>query len=62
MRATSIVCCIAALIAVAGCGEPVTVYEPGVYKGETDPLLAKQASPEQQARLQERFRTGQTDR
>lgn len=44
----------------AGCG--VTVYEPGVYKGERDPLLAVHARPEQKALLQERFTKGQAER
>jgi len=52
---------IVALVAlVTGCG--VTVYEPGVYKGETDPLLAKLAQPELKAQLQERFTEGQAQR
>ena len=52
---------IAALVAlITGCG--VTVYEPGVYKGEKDPLLAMHAKPEHKAQLQERFTMGQTDR
>jgi hypothetical protein len=48
----------------AGCGRvtDVTVYEPGVYKGAKDPLLAKHASAEHKTRLQERFSTGQADR
>jgi len=45
---------------VAGCG--VTVYEPGVYKGKADPLLAAHAKPEHKALLQERFTKGQADR
>jgi hypothetical protein len=53
---------LAALAAGCGRGRGVTVYEPGVYKGAKDPLVAKLASPEQQTLLQERFRMGQTDR
>jgi hypothetical protein len=45
---------------VAGCG--VTVYEPGVYKGNDDPLLSMHAKPEHKALLQERFTKGQADR
>jgi hypothetical protein len=45
---------------VTGCG--VTVYEPGVYKGEKDPLLAMHAKPEHKAQLQERFTKGQAER
>jgi hypothetical protein len=44
----------------AGCG--VTVYEPGVYKGAKDPLLAAHATPEHKALLQERFTKGQAER
>ena len=48
------------VILASGCG--VTVYEPGVYKGQKDPLLSVQATPEHKALLQERFTKGQTDR
>ena len=52
---------IAALVAlVTGCG--VTVYEPGVYKGPKDPLIAAHGTAEHKALLQERFTKGQTDR
>ena len=40
----------------------VTVYEPGVYKGPKDPLVAVQATPEQKAALQARFTKSQADR
>lgn len=40
----------------------ITFYEPGEYKGDTDPLLQVQRSAEQQQRLRERFNLGQTDR
>ena len=53
---------LAAVLAVAAAGCGVTVYEPGVYKGPTDPLLAEHAKPEQKALLQERFTKGQADR
>ncbi len=58
----------AALFALAlllgGCYESpgVHVYEPGVYKGDRDPLLALQRSDQQQARLRERFAQVQMDR
>ena len=52
---------LAALVTlVTGCG--VTVYEPGVYKGAKDPLLAMHAKPEHKAQLQERFTKGQAER
>jgi len=55
-----------ALLAVlaTGCSRAtdVTVYEPGVYKGPKDPLVAMHATAEHKALLQERFTKGQTDR
>ncbi len=47
----------------AGCYETtdVTEFEPGVYKGESDPLLNADAGERGQT-LQERFDTVQTDR
>ncbi len=55
---------VALLAALGGCYEPpeVTLYEPGVYKGTTDPLLEKLRSGERQSQLLERFKTVQTDR
>jgi len=52
------------LLALGGCYESpdATNYDPGVYKGKTDPLLAKQKRQEQQKALERRFRTVQTDR
>jgi hypothetical protein len=57
-------CAVATLVAVAGCYGPVfpTVYEPGEYKGASDPLLAKLKTPEHKQALQQRFSVGQTDR
>jgi hypothetical protein len=40
----------------------VTVYEPGVYKGDRDPLLAKHGTPEQKEALANRFTLIQADR
>jgi hypothetical protein len=58
--------CPVALLAVLGaaCGGSmdVTVYEPGVYKGSEDPLVAMHAAPEQKAALQARFTKSQADR
>jgi len=55
-----------ALLAVLGtaCGRSVdvTVYEPGVYKGPKDPLVAMQATSDQKAALQARFTKSQADR
>ena len=53
-----------AALALTGCyDEPgATVYEPGVYKGDQDPLLEKVATEDHQEELRERFRMGQLDR
>lgn len=40
----------------------VSLHQPGKYTGKTDPLLAKLKNPDMQKKLQERFKTGQTDR
>ncbi len=52
------------LLGSTGCTEKttVTLHEPGVYKGDTDPLLAMQKDPEHIETLQQRFARGQTDR
>ncbi|MBA2408930.1 MAG: hypothetical protein H0V62_03830 [Gammaproteobacteria bacterium] len=50
---------------LAGCYEAptdVTNYEAGVYKGEQDPLLAKQREAEHLEALVQRFNMVQTDR
>jgi hypothetical protein len=49
---------------LAACYEKphVTFFKPGVYQGRTDPLLALEASAEQQQKLEQRLRTGQMDR
>lgn len=51
-------------LGMIGCTEKasVTLHEPGVYKGDKDPLLAKQRDPEHIESLQNRFASGQTDR
>lgn len=48
-----------ALLALAGCGEPVTFYKPGEYQGKADPLLAKSGSSELDEQLRARFDEGQ---
>ena len=57
-------CAVVAAGLLSGCYESgdVTVVEPGVYKGKTDPLLAKMNQPEHQGQLDDRFRRVQTDR
>lgn len=49
---------------LAGCYEDVTPtsYEPGVYKGETDPLLDKLESGDLREELDQRFEIAATDR
>jgi len=56
--------CVASLAVLAGCHEPVsvTVYEPGEYKGASDPLLKMHATAEHKETLQKRFATVQADR
>ncbi len=56
---------IAALgVMLTGCYESpkVVLHKPGVYKGAKDPLVEKQAMPEQQKELVGRFNQVQTDR
>lgn len=63
-RMPSIMVLLAATALVAGCYESpdVTRLEPGVYKGEQDPLLAKLASDgDLREELNQRF-DGQRDR
>jgi hypothetical protein len=43
----------AAFLALAGCSD-VTVYEPGVYKGASDPLIEDLRSEELRTQLDER--------
>lgn len=51
-------------MSLTACAEraDVTLHEPGVYKGGTDPLLAQQRDPQYTETLQERFAKGQSDR
>jgi hypothetical protein len=51
-------------MSLTACAEraDVTLHEPGVYKGATDPLLAQQQNPQQIQTLQDRFAKGQSDR
>lgn len=65
MRRLLVTMTLAALAGVqAGCyDEPgVTVYEPGVYKGDHDPLLEKMDDKAHRETLRERFRIVQMDR
>jgi hypothetical protein len=54
-----------ALGSTAGCYRSptdVTVYDPGVYKGAPDPLVAASKNPEHEQALRERFTMAATDR
>ena len=65
MKHRTLMLVLALVIAVVGaCYESpaVALREPGVYKGATDPLLAKERSAEQQKILRERFAQVQMDR
>ena len=50
-------------VVLTGCSESssVTMHQPGVYKGASDPLLSAN-SEERASALSERFTTGQLDR
>jgi hypothetical protein len=63
-RAKLTACAVATLVALTGCYGPVfpTVYEPGEYKGASDPLLAKLKTPEMKQALGQRVTLSQTDR
>jgi hypothetical protein len=47
------------LVACGDSGRNLKSYEPGVYKGATDPLVELQRTPEHQQKLRERFTKGQ---
>ncbi|MFU8897154.1 MAG: hypothetical protein ACNA8J_12310 [Gammaproteobacteria bacterium] len=53
MRISILALLAAASLALAGCSD-VTVYEPGVYKGKSDPLVEDLRSDELQTALAER--------
>lgn len=55
---------VGATVLLGGCYEDmdVTLHEPGEYKGKQDPLLAKMQKQKLQQTLEQRFKTGQTDR
>jgi hypothetical protein len=55
LRRLGLVISASALIILSGCGEGVTVYTPGEYKGATDPFVAKSASPVLNEELRARF-------
>jgi len=51
------------VLALTACSESsnVTIHEPGVYKGASDPLLSANAE-DRASSLHERFLSGQLDR
>jgi hypothetical protein len=54
-----------AVLLLSGCYEEmddVHLYDPGVYKGQTDPLMSKSGTDALTQPLAERLRAGQTDR
>ncbi len=63
-RVMFLLLCVPVVAVLGGCYESpdVTMYEPGVYKGKSDPLLDKLQSDKRQEQLVDRFQLGQTDR
>ena len=63
-RYTLLALALTAPLILAGCYEDVTPtnYEPGVYKGESDPLLDKLESGDLREELDQRFEIAATDR
>ncbi|NGX14931.1 hypothetical protein [Wenzhouxiangella sp. XN24] len=53
MRIITLALLAAASVALAGCSD-VTVYEPGVYKGSSDPLVEDLRSEELRSALEDR--------
>lgn len=60
MKISTLALLTAVSLALAGCSD-VTFYEPGVYKGSSDPLVEDLRSEELQTSLEERVET-QRDR
>lgn len=60
MRTFTLALLAALTVGLAGCSD-VTVYEPGVYKGKSDPLVEDLRSEELQQTLEERLQK-QSDR
>lgn len=55
---------LALTVLLGGCYESpdIEIYEPGVYKGQEDPLRDKLKQPDLQNELYQRLARGQTDR
>jgi len=52
-------------VLLVGCYEDpkdVTLYDPGVYKGDDDPLMSRSGTEELRSTLHDRFQAVQTDR
>lgn len=47
---------------LAGCGDDVTMYEPGVYKGKQDPAATEEAAERRSDALRDRAQAGFADR
>jgi hypothetical protein len=64
VKGTGLMLLLVVLPLLSACYEkPEAVFfEPGVYKGRTDPLLALEATPAQQQKLLERLELVQMDR
>lgn len=64
MRGMTMALLLTGALGLSGCYDDVgvTLHEPGVYKGPSDPLLAKLKDKPLQQDLEQRFKTGQSDR
>ncbi len=49
-------------VLLAGCGDDVTMYEPGVYKGKQDEAATEEAAERRADALRDRAQTGFADR
>ena len=47
---------------LAGCGDDVTMYEPGVYKGKQDEAATEEAAERRSDALRDRAQAGFADR
>ncbi|MDR9406491.1 MAG: hypothetical protein RI516_04605 [Spiribacter sp.] len=64
-RVSALLGLLMAVLLLSGCYEEmddVHLYDPGVYKGQTDPLMSKSGTDALTQPLAERLRAGQTDR
>lgn len=63
-KLTTLLVLVCAAFSLGGCYEDmgVSLHEPGEYKGKHDPLVSKMQQQDLQQSLDQRFKTGQTDR